>query len=92
MRKWFLAIAVLAMLPAAARAGPLPTAAADGIRAAIEGIDLVQPTACRLRWRCGRYGCGWQRVCWRRPIYGYYHYAPRPRPSYRYRYWHRRWW
>jgi hypothetical protein len=62
-----------------------------GIQAAIDGTNLVQDIAlfCQRRWRCGPYGCGWGRVCWRTgpgPYYygrGPYYYG---RPYYR-RYW-----
>jgi hypothetical protein len=44
-----------------------------GIQAAIDGTNLVQDVACRRVWRCGPYGCGWRRVCWRAaPYYGGY--------------------
>ncbi len=38
-----------------------------GIQAAIDGTNLVQDIVlvCQRRWRCGPYGCGWRRVCWR---------------------------
>ena len=38
-----------------------------GIQAATDGTNLVQDIAlvCQQRWRCGPYGCGWGRVCWR---------------------------
>ena len=40
-----------------------------GIQAAIDGTNLVQDVACRRVWRCGPYGCGWRRVCWRAAPY-----------------------
>jgi hypothetical protein len=62
-----------------------------GIQAAIDGTNLVQDIAlvCQRRWRCGPYGCGWGRVCWRTAP-GPYYYGGGPyyygRPYYR-RYW-----
>ena len=46
---------------------------------------LLQDVAyqCRPIWRCGRYGCGWRRVCYWTP--GYY-----PHWGWRHRHW-RRW-
>lgn len=41
-------------------------------------VDQVQ-YGCRLVWRCGPWGCGWRRVCWR-PPYAYYGYGPYYRP------------
>jgi len=61
-----------------------------GIQAAVNATNPVQDVAvvCERRWRCGPYGCGWRRVCWRTApyYYGYggpYYYG---RPYYR-RYW-----
>jgi hypothetical protein len=74
-----LALTSVSMLaPNQAEAMTLP--APSGIAVAIDGSNLMQEAAyvCRRVWRCGPYGCGWRRVCWRT--------APR------HRYWrHHRW-
>jgi hypothetical protein len=45
-----------------------------GLRAVVEGANMLEDVAvrCRRVWRCGPYGCGWRRACWRTPYYSYY--------------------
>jgi len=81
------AAATLAILAgtALAPAAAMPAAPA-GVAVAVTADPVLQDVAvdCHLVWRCGRYGCGWRRVCYR--------VAPRrywaPRYYYR-RHWHR---
>jgi hypothetical protein len=58
---------------------PLSTAADSASH-----VDQVQ-YGCRRVWRCGPYGCGWRRICYR-PMVRYYAPAPvyrvYPRPYY----------
>jgi hypothetical protein len=57
------------------RAGAMTVATPAGIAAAIDGTNLLEDVAvaCRRVWRCGPYGCGWRRACWRvAPYYGGY--------------------
>jgi hypothetical protein len=52
------------------QAGAMTVATPAGIKAAIEGTNLIQDVACRRIWRCGPYGgCAWRRVCWGGPAY-----------------------
>ena len=46
----------------AAAAMPVPTGLYQALQS---GDSLLQETAyvCRRVWRCGYWGCGWQRVC-----------------------------
>ena len=82
-------LAVGSLVPNGAEAMTVTTPI--GIEAAIDGTNLVQDIAlvCQRRWRCGPYGCGWRRVCWRTAP-GPYYYGGGPyyygRPYYR-RYW-----
>jgi hypothetical protein len=94
MRKFVLTMAALAAMLAGgvsfiSSAEAMP--AASGIAAAVAGDGLLQKAAytCRPVWRCGRYGCGWRRVCYWAPraYYGRPHYWG-PRRYYRH---HRRW-
>ena len=102
MRKLLLvfaaAVIVLALgfLPSN-RAEAITLGTPAGIRAAIEATDLFDQVyyVCRPVWRCGYYGCGWQRVCWWRP--GGYYYQPygyyyRPYGGYSPYYGYRRYW
>jgi hypothetical protein len=80
-------LAVGSLVPNRAEATTVTTPI--GIQAAIDGTNLVQDIAlvCQRRWRCGHYGCGWGRVCWRTaPGPYYYGDGPYGRPYYR-RYW-----
>ncbi len=89
MRKVFLVLgAALALLISASlteRASAMTIAAPAGAVAAAADIGSVEQVryVCRRVWRCGRYRCGWRRVCWWRPgpYYGYYGYY-RPYPYY----------
>ena len=88
MRKFVLTVAALAAilaggLVAAPRAEAMP--AAPGIAASVAGEGLLQDAAyvCRRVWRCGRYGCGWRRVCYWTP-------GPYVGPRWRWHH-HRRW-
>lgn len=97
MRRTVLAIATAlavmtgaSLAPQEAHAMPVTT----GIAAAVGGNNLVQDAAyvCRPIWRCGRFGCGWRRVCYwsgSRRFWG-----PRRfwgRPHWRGRHWRHRW-
>ncbi len=65
---------------------PLPAPAATvaapaELAATLNTVNPLQDVAyvCRRVWRCGRYGCGWRRVCrW-----------THRRPYWRHRYWRR---
>jgi uncharacterized membrane protein len=91
MRKLVLSMTALAAILAAGlvtvpRAEALPVA--PGVVAPVAGEGLLQDAAyyCRPIWRCGRYGCGWRRVCaWTRPYVHRHYWGPR----WRYRHWHR---
>ena len=82
MRRIVLATAAtLAILAAGSlasnRAEAMMATASSGLNAAVEDNNLLQDVqvACRRVWRCGPYGCGWRRVCWRAaPYYGCYGY------------------
>lgn len=82
MRRIVLATAAtLAILAAGSlasnRAEAMMATASSGLNAAVEDNNLLQDVqvACRRVWRCGPYGCGWRRVCWRAaPYYGGYGY------------------
>lgn len=87
-------IAAAALIPGQAQA--IPLAAAPGSLATVDtsGAEKVQ-YGCRRVWRCGRWGCGWRRVC-RGPRYGgpYFGFAAPgfgvyvgPRRPYRNCYW-----
>jgi hypothetical protein len=86
VRRTILAIAAalalitgLSLAPQEAEAMPVTA----GVATAVGGHSLVQDAAyvCRPIWRCGRYGCGWRRVCYWTP--GRYW----GRPYWRGRYW-----
>ena len=68
------------MAPQTAAAAPLAAPLS-----AIGNTGLLQDVAynCQPIWRCGRYGCGWRRVCYWTP--GYYGYR------YGHRHWRRHW-
>ena len=70
------------LAPQSAAAAPVAPAPLAGTA----DTGLLQDVAyrCRPIWRCGRYGCGWRRVCYWTP--GYYG----PRWGWRHRHW-RRW-
>ena len=86
------------------RAEALPLQGAPAIGIAGKENNLRQDVAyvCWRAWRCGRYGCGWRRVCgWRPGPYAYprayrysspYYFRPYWR-GYRRPYWrsHRYW-
>jgi hypothetical protein len=84
MRKFVLTMAALAAMLAGGF-GFAPQAVAmpvSGIAAAVAGDGPLQKAAytCRPIWRCGRYGCGWRRVCYWTPRVHYgrpYHWGPR---------------
>jgi hypothetical protein len=92
---------VLAGALTAPRAEALPLSAPAALNTALAENNLVDSVAyyCRRVWRCGRWGCGWRRICgWTGPAY---YYAPGYYPGWRwgyyrpYRYygwgWRRRW-
>lgn len=88
MRRTILAIAAtLAVLAAGSlapdRAEAMTVSTPAGIQAAINGTSLAQDVAyvCRRVWRCGPYGCGWRRYC----------YRTGPHPYWRHRYYRRHW-
>jgi len=74
--------ATLAILAAGSitpnRAEAMTVTTPSGIQNALNENSLLQDVqvACRRVWRCGPYGCGWRRVCWRAASYyggyGYY--------------------
>ncbi|MGB6352220.1 MAG: hypothetical protein WBG10_19565 [Pseudolabrys sp.] len=66
------------------RADAMTITTPAGIRTSLDGTTLAQDVAyvCRRVWRCGPYGCGWRRGCWRTGDGPYYHGGP-----YRRRYW-----
>ena len=91
MRKFVLTMAAVAALAAgglaaAPRAEALPASGNIAVPAS-EGLLQEAAYVCGRVWRCGRYGCGWRRVCtWRGgPYLGYRHYGWR-----HHRHW-RRW-
>jgi hypothetical protein len=102
MRKLMLAFAVGACLSPAAslfsgQALAMTMGTPAGVRGVIEETNLIDKVTygCRAVWRCGPYGCGWRRVCYR--PYAFYHrpYAFYHRPYGFYRpYWgyRRHWW
>ncbi len=103
MRRIILATAAaLALLAAGSlapgRAEAMTISTPAGIAAAVDANSLTQNVAyvCRRVWRCGPYGCGWRRVCYRTGP-GYYYGGPGyygPGPYYRgHRYYrgYRRW-
>ena len=69
-----------------AEAGPPPGAAAIGVAAGENTLRQDAAYVCRRVWRCGSYGCGWNRGCYWTPgpyAYAYpysypYAYAYRP--------------
>jgi hypothetical protein len=79
-----LALAPFALKPAQAMTLPAPS----GLASALGEVSIAEDVACRRVWRCGRYGCGWRRVCWGPPRGFYRPYGYR---SHRYGYGHRRW-
>lgn len=58
----FAVLSAGALLPQRAEAMP----ATPGLAEAVGTSTLLQDAAyvCRPLWRCGRYGCGWRRVCY----------------------------
>ena len=57
------------------RAEAMTVTAPAGLQAVIDGTTLLEDVQvrCRRVWRCGLYGCGWRRACWRAaPHYGGY--------------------
>jgi hypothetical protein len=79
MRRIVLATATLAILAAGSitsnRAEAMTVTTPSGIQNALNENNLLQDVqvACRRVWRCGPYGCGWRRACWRAaPYYGGY--------------------
>src|SRR5262249_62220848 len=55
------------------RAEAMTVTTPSGMQNALNEDSLVQDVqvGCRRVWRCGPYGCGWRRVCWRAaPYYG----------------------
>jgi hypothetical protein len=88
-------LAILLVGSISNRAEAMTVTTPTGIQAALEGSDLLQDVAvaCRRAWRCGPYGCGWRRVCWRTaPYYGGYGvYGGGPYYGYG-RPWRRYWW
>ena len=88
MRKLVLTMAAVAALTAGGfatvpRAEALPVSGNIAVPAD-EGLLQDAAYVCGRVWRCGRYGCGWRRVCsWHPgPYWG-------PRWGWRHRYWHR---
>ena len=91
--------ATLAILAAGSitpnRAEAMTVTTPSGIQNAINENSLLQDVqvACRRVWRCGPYGCGWRRVCWRAaPYYGGYGYYGGYRPYYGGYGYRRGWW
>jgi hypothetical protein len=77
------------------RAEAMTVTTPAGLQAAIEDTNLLQDVACRRVWRCGPYGCGWRRVCWRSAPYyggGYGVYGGGPFYGGYYRPYRRYWW
>ena len=93
MRKFVLSMAALAAilagsLASAPRAEALPVAPGVAASVSSEGVLLDAAYHCRPIWRCGRYGCGWRRVCgWTPGPYWHRHYWG---PRWHHRHW-RRW-
>jgi hypothetical protein len=101
MRRIVLATAAtLAILAAGSlapnRAEAMTVTTPTGLRAAIDGTTLLEDVqvACRRVWRCGPYGCGWRRACWRTAPYygGYGFYGGGPYYGGYYRPYRRYWW
>lgn len=100
MRRIVLATAAtLAILAAGSitlnRAEAMTVTTPSGIQNAINENSLLQDVqvGCRRVWRCGPYGCGWRRVCWRAaPYYGGYGYYGGYRPYYGGYGYRRGWW
>jgi hypothetical protein len=74
-------------------ANAMPLAPLSGIADTTSNVDQVQYRRCRMVWRCGPYGCGWRRVCYRPMVryyqpyyrpYGFYGYGYRPYGFYGY--------
>jgi hypothetical protein len=94
------AAATLAILTASSiapnRAEAMTATAPNGLKAAVQDTNLLQDVqvACRRVWRCGPYGCGWRRVCWRTAPYygGYGFYGGGPYYGGYYRPYRRYWW
>ena len=99
MRRIVLATAaMLAILAAGSfapnRAEAMTVTTPAGLQAVVDGNTLLEDVAvaCRRVWRCGPYGCGWRRACWRTAPYygGYGFYGGGPYYGYGYRP-YRRW-
>ena len=84
MRRVVLATAAtLAILAAGSfapnRADAMTVTTPAGLQAVVDANTLLEDVACRLVRRCGPYGCGVRRVCWRTgPYYGGYGFYGRP--------------
>jgi hypothetical protein len=91
MRRIVIAAATIAVLAGAAlmpqKAEAMSLPAQAGIAAAVETNNLAENVAlvCRRVWRCGPYGCGWRRTCYRTRHYRHW------RPYHRRHYYYRRW-
>jgi hypothetical protein len=93
------AAATLAILAAGSfapnRAEAMTVTTPAGLQAVVEGTTLLEDVACRWVRRCGPYGCGSRRVCWRTaPYYGGYGFYGGGGPYYGYGYrpYRRYWW
>jgi len=82
-------LAVVSLVPNRAEAITVTTPA--NIQAVVNDANPVHDVAlaCNRVWRCGPYGCGWRRVCWRTGPSPYYYGGPYyyGRPYYGRRYW-----
>jgi hypothetical protein len=98
MRRVILATAAtLAILAAGSfapnRAEAMTVTTPAGLQAVVDANTLLEDVACRWVRRCGPYGCGSRRVCWRSgPYYGGYGFYGRPYYGYGYRPYRRYWW
>lgn len=83
----FAALAASALFAAGAVATQAAAMPAAAPLADTAETGLLQDAAyvCRPIWRCGRYGCGWRRVCYWTPGVRYFG----PRWGGRHRHWHR---
>jgi hypothetical protein len=80
MRRIVLATTATLTILAAGSLGPnraeaMTVTTPAGLQAVIDGTTLLEDVQvrCRRVWRCGPYGCGWRRACWRAaPFYGGY--------------------
>lgn len=70
-----LAAGLLVPMRAEAMTAPVTTE----LQATLADANLTQNIAyiCRRVWRCGRYGCGWRRVCWWAHRHPYWRYGYR---------------